>query len=1285
MKRILYLAWGLLLTATLHAQTPCNSESFLKTFTSNSSIGVGLTLCASGDGNLYASGLEENRTVLLKLTPNGDVIWSRSFSLDPIVPVAISEMIVDSDGMLVAAGIQTSLQQGNPQSLVFRYNPNTNTVLWSKSFVADSVIVDGIIEKSPGGNYVFYQTSFQPFTEGVQAEILELNRTTGNLVPGLARRYTLNNIAGLARVISHQGALYAVGTAQTLSTPVLSLRTLLTRLDASNGQPTWANVTNAGTSSDFAGIDILADDNALVTLSSDAFLNFSVGTGSSSIYLQKNDLNGNLMWLKKYDSPVFSGLAAAEVVKLGNGYAIYGVGADGLALSQVLILVDNDGNVQTTKQLDGFDASAQIALRGEAIVLDIHLYLAGTTARDSDIDWSILKTDATLTLNTNCGNLQTVAGTQAQSLTDAVATPVTLTNVASSTPAVNRPISLASMTIASQLVCSGCQTNCTEFRDQIVILTPGGSVVVKGVTYTAPATVTVTEPSTTGCDVVTTFIIQFSTTVTPQQCDANSFLKTFTSGNSFGSGQTLCASGDGNLFASGLVENRTTLLKVSQNGDVIWSRSFSLNDVSAVAISEMFVDSDGMLVAAGIQASLNQTNPASLVFRYNPNTNTVLWSKSFAADSVTVDGIAEKSPGSNYIFHQTSFAPFTAGVQAEVLEINRSTGNIVPSLAVRFGLNNALGIARIVPYQGALYAVGTVQTLPIPVISLRTLLMRLNASGQPVWSNVNYGAITSEDLIGVDLLVDNNALLTLSSGTLINGSTLEPVSMYLQKNDLNGNLIWMRKYNSPSFSNILGSEIVKLNNGYAVYGVGTGNLDVSQIIILLDNNGNVLTTKRLGGFDQSGTLALRGEAISIDNHIFATGTVSDGSNSLDVDWSLLKADSALTISANCAYLQTAGTTQANMIFDPTTVAVDLDISASSTPAINQPIAFTNRAVSSQLLCYACEDRGILTLTCDANITVTTNAGEPTTIVDYDLPTATTTCPSGSAVTFTLLSGPPVGSPFPVGVTTICYLAQDQCGNTATCCFTVTALQGENTCDSKTNGCFRWELLPIKLNALGERRYRIKITNNCAVALDYVAFQVPDGVNAEAPADGSTYTDAISGRTYLVRNPNFSPFYSVRFKTTPNVMMNGGVFDILEYTLPQQSQPQYIHTLAKFRDGTTVEAFLNTFNCPIVPFPLTTDPSGAKIDNPSTAIGLTLGLYPNPTNGRLLVDLSVWEQQSLRLEVLNAQGQLVQTMEIEAAGHHSIDLDGRLPNGLYQLVVRSSQGEPVAEPFILQRN
>ncbi len=78
----------------------------------------------------------------------------------------------------------------------------------------------------------------------------------------------------------------------------------------------------------------------------------------------------------------------------------------------------------------------------------------------------------------------------------------------------------------------------------------------------------------------------------------------------------------------------------------------------------------------------------------------------------------------------------------------------------------------------------------------------------------------------------------------------------------------------------------------------------------------------------------------------------------------------------------------------------------------------------------------ITMICTPGITVTTSPGNTTAVVNYNPPTATTTCPGG-AVNMALLNGPASGSNFPMGVTTVCYSATDNCGNSTSCCFTVT--------------------------------------------------------------------------------------------------------------------------------------------------------------------------------------------------------------------------------------------------------
>ncbi len=78
------------------------------------------------------------------------------------------------------------------------------------------------------------------------------------------------------------------------------------------------------------------------------------------------------------------------------------------------------------------------------------------------------------------------------------------------------------------------------------------------------------------------------------------------------------------------------------------------------------------------------------------------------------------------------------------------------------------------------------------------------------------------------------------------------------------------------------------------------------------------------------------------------------------------------------------------------------------------------------------------ISCPAPITVTTPVGSCTAAVTYAV-TATDNCPG---VTTALVSGLASGAAFPVGVTTVTWRATDATGNTSTCSFTVTVLDGQ---------------------------------------------------------------------------------------------------------------------------------------------------------------------------------------------------------------------------------------------------
>jgi len=300
------------------------------------------------------------------------------------------------------------------------------------------------------------------------------------------------------------------------------------------------------------------------------------------------------------------------------------------------------------------------------------------------------------------------------------------------------------------------------------------------------------------------------------------------------------------------------------------------------------------------------------------------------------------------------------------------------------------------------------------------------------------------------------------------------------------------------------------------------------------------------------------------------------------------------------------------------------------------------------------------------------------MVNYPDPMTASDCPCpGTALRLT--AGLPSGSLFPPTTTQVCWQAADSCGQTASCCFLVTVRE-ESPCDIKTIGCMKYELLSITEDAGKNRTYRIKVTNSCANKMSYTAIQIPDGMIAMSPADNSIYAAPGSGREYLVRNPNFSPFYSVRFKSTDD-SLSSGASDVFRYTLPAQANVTYIHILSRLEPQVYYEAHLNTFTCPIG----ITPPGGGKpgverADFEPDNQGVRL--FPNPTSGALYADLSDWQGQDLQMRVLDSRGQMVlQQALIASSDYQSLGLPETLPQGLYFLEIIPSEGARLIARFV----
>jgi hypothetical protein len=309
------------------------------------------------------------------------------------------------------------------------------------------------------------------------------------------------------------------------------------------------------------------------------------------------------------------------------------------------------------------------------------------------------------------------------------------------------------------------------------------------------------------------------------------------------------------------------------------------------------------------------------------------------------------------------------------------------------------------------------------------------------------------------------------------------------------------------------------------------------------------------------------------------------------------------------------------------------------------ISISKLSIYTYTLTYKIPAPSKVSIKCPSTFSVAVNPGG-VAVANYPLPTAETDCPC-PGLRLERIKGSAPGSVFQPGNTEVCYQAIDSCGNSKTCCFTVFVREA-GACDIKENGCMKYELLSITADSAQNLTYRIRVTNKCSNKLIYTAIQLPDGVTATKPNEFSMFEAENSGRKYDVRNPNFTPFYSIRFKSTTDSISNGNS-EIFKYTLPAQSSPKYMLISSRLVTQEFYAAHLNTFYCPIGVTPKGERHSIETLERELQREIKRVNVFPNPTTGELFADFAAWAGQNVRIRIVNAQGILAQTFEDEVAG------------------------------------
>lgn len=350
------------------------------------------------------------------------------------------------------------------------------------------------------------------------------------------------------------------------------------------------------------------------------------------------------------------------------------------------------------------------------------------------------------------------------------------------------------------------------------------------------------------------------------------------------------------------------------------------------------------------------------------------------------------------------------------------------------------------------------------------------------------------------------------------------------------------------------------------------------------------------------------------------------------------------------------------------------------PVTYQTIAGCDSIVTYKLR-YATPAPSTVSVTCPPSVTLNVPVGAPGTVFQYADPLAATDCTCPGAVV-SMLSGQPSGSLFPVGVTQVCYRAGDVCGQSRTCCFSVTVSE-ESPCDVKVIGCMKYELLSVTQDQGKNRTYRVRVTNNCSRELIYTAFQLPSAITAMSPAHNSVYTSP-EGNAYQVRNPNYAPFYSVRFRPAGAGLADGAT-SVFRYTLPAQADVDYIHVISRLVEQQYHEAYLNTYYCPvgITPADNLADGSDDRIDEDLVADQISL--FPNPSDGLFYADLSSWKGLDVTVQVYDSRGQRVLHTGTRASNvPFLVTMPASVPAGLYFVELGNNDGEREVMKMVVER-
>ncbi len=391
---------------------------------------------------------------------------------------------------------------------------------------------------------------------------------------------------------------------------------------------------------------------------------------------------------------------------------------------------------------------------------------------------------------------------------------------------------------------------------------------------------------------ISAITLSLTSFVSAQTACTSTFAKTIGSALASESGYSLAVDDTHKvLYVGASVDDSTMILKLDAEGNILWARTLDVISGQIERVIAIVLDSDGMLCLGGMTDDAG--GGKAYLFRYNPDLHQVLWAKEYQYDGLAyVFGLIEKEPGGNYLMSNNPLTPNNA----ELIEIDRNTGQINPAFAKHYDLGSSETIWGMVTHGDGLYVTGR-YTDGGTSADMRTVLSKLDAdTGVPVWTKLGHrpGNVDAR-LYGTDLIIDQEAIYSLSTGDPA-GTDLTKSQMWIHKTTLDGDVLWTRNYALPGTDDV-SEEIISTGDGFVIMGRNAGPNDI--FLFKINREGDVQWAKIFdfpgaeATFPTGGTFS---QLVSMDSALYFTAwTALNGRR----DMILVKTDWEGRIDDNC--------------------------------------------------------------------------------------------------------------------------------------------------------------------------------------------------------------------------------------------------------------------------------------------------------------------------------------------------------------------------------------------------